>query len=80
MASDVLQDAVVRNLEIIGEATKWLSDSCRKQHPQIPWLEMAGMRDVLIHAYDRVDLEEVWITLSEQLPALLVQIEPLISV
>lgn len=64
LASDVLQDAVVRNLEIIGEATKW---------------EMAGMRDVLIHAYDRVDLEEVWITLSEQLPALLAQIEPVLS-
>ena len=41
---------------------------------------MAGMRDVLIHAYDRVDLEEVWITLSKQLPALLSQIEPLLSV
>ena len=64
LASDVLQDAVVRNLEIIGEATKW---------------EMAGMRDVLIHAYDRVDLEDVWITLSEQLPALLAQIEPVLS-
>jgi uncharacterized protein with HEPN domain len=75
MASDVLQDAVVRNLEIIGEATKRLSDACRQQHPQIPWRQMAGMRDVLIHAYDRVDLEEVWITLSEQLPALQAQIE-----
>jgi uncharacterized protein with HEPN domain len=80
MASDVLQDAVVRNLEIIGEATKRLSDACRQQHPQIPWRQMAGMRDVLIHAYDRVDLEEVWITLSEQLPALQAQIEPLLRV
>jgi uncharacterized protein with HEPN domain len=71
LASDVL--------EIIGEATKRLSDSCRQQHPLIPWREMAGMRDVLIHAYDRVDLEEVWITLSEQLPALLAQIEPVLS-
>jgi hypothetical protein len=62
MASDILQDAVVRNLEIIGETTKRLSDACRQQHPQIPWRQMAGMRDVLIHAYDRVDLEEVWIT------------------
>ncbi len=79
LASDVLQDAVVRNLEIIGEATKRLSDSCRQQHPLIPWREMAGMRDVLIHAYGRVDLEEVWITLSEQLPALLAQIEPVLS-
>jgi uncharacterized protein with HEPN domain len=52
LSSDVLQDAVVRNLEIIGEATKRLSDRCRQCHPQIPWREMAGMRDVLIHAYD----------------------------
>lgn len=80
LASDVLQDAVVRNLEIIGEVTKRLSDAFRQQHPQMPWREMAGMRDVLIHAYDRVDLEEVWITLNEQLAALLVQIEPLINV
>jgi len=43
-------------------------------------LEMAGRRDVLIHAYDRVDLKEVWITLSEQLPVLLLQIEPVLSV
>ena len=78
-ASDVFQDAVVRNLEIIGETTKRLSDTVRQQHPQIPWREMAGMRDVLILAYDRVDLEEVWITMSEQLPALLARIEPLLS-
>jgi uncharacterized protein with HEPN domain len=50
LASDVLQDAVVRNFEIIGEATKRLSDTLRHQHPQIPWREMAEMRDVLIHA------------------------------
>ena len=78
-SSDYLQDAVVRNLEIIGEATKRLSDNYRNDHPGIPWRQMAGMRDVLIHAYDRVDLEEVWITLSEQLPELMVKIEMLIQ-
>jgi uncharacterized protein with HEPN domain len=79
LASDVLEDAVVRNLEMIGEATKRLSDSCRQQHPLIPCREMAGMRDVLIHAYDRVDLEEVWIALTEQQPGLLAEIETLLS-
>jgi uncharacterized protein with HEPN domain len=78
LSSDVLQDAVIRNLEVIGEATKRLSEDCRQQHPDIPWRAMAGMRDVLIHAYDRVDLEEVWITLSEQLPVLQAQIENLL--
>ncbi len=54
-----LQDAVIRCLEILGEATKSLSPEFRPLHPDLPWRAMAGMRDVLIHAYDQVDLEEV---------------------
>ena len=57
---DYLQDAVIRCLEILGEASKRLSPELRLQHPDLPWRAMAGMRDVLIHAYDQVDLEEVW--------------------
>jgi uncharacterized protein with HEPN domain len=57
---DYLQDAVVRCLEILGEASKRLSPELRRLHPQVPWRAMAGMRDILIHAYDQVDLEEVW--------------------
>jgi uncharacterized protein with HEPN domain len=60
LARDYLQDAVIRCLEIVGEATKRLSPELRLLHPGVPWRAMAGMRDVLIHAYDRVDLEEVW--------------------
>lgn len=59
MASTLIQDAVIRNLEIIGEATKALSPVFRKQHPNIPWSSMAGMRDVLIHGYMGVDLKIV---------------------
>lgn len=55
-----LQDAVIRCLEVLGEATKRLSREIREQNPQLPWRAMAGMRDVLIHAYDQIDLEEVW--------------------
>ena len=55
-----LQDAVIRCLEVLGEATKRLSRELREQNPQLPWRAMAGMRDVLIHAYDQIDLEEVW--------------------
>ena len=55
-----LQDAVIRCLEILGEATKRLSSDLRLLNPAVPWRAMAGMRDVLIHAYDQVDLEEVW--------------------
>jgi uncharacterized protein with HEPN domain len=78
-ATEYLQDAVIRCLQVIGEATKRLSRDLRAQNPEIPWREMAGMRDVLIHAYDRVDLEEIWITLSEQLPRLKEQIETLLE-
>ncbi|MFM7456337.1 MAG: DUF86 domain-containing protein [Vulcanococcus sp.] len=59
-STDYLQDALIRCLEVIGEATKRLSPSWRDRHPSIPWRAMAGMRDLLIHAYDTVDLEEVW--------------------
>ena len=60
LAKDYLQDAVIRCLEILGEATKRLSPEFRCLHHDLPWRAMAGMRDVLIHAYDQVDLEEVW--------------------
>ena len=72
------QLAVVRCLEVIGEAAKRLSKEFREKHPAIPWSAMAGMRDVLIHAYDRVDLERVWTTLRDDLPSLIKNIEGLV--
>ncbi len=64
------QDAVVRNLEIIGEATKRISKETRQTHPEIPWSEIAGTRDRLIHAYFDVDLNEVWIMVERDVPLL----------
>src|SRR3954471_15604003 len=64
------QDAVVRQLEIIGEATKRLSQALRDQHPQIPWRQVAGLRDVLIHDYATVDLPAVWEITQKDLPPL----------
>jgi uncharacterized protein with HEPN domain len=61
-------DAVVRNLEIIGEATKNIPESARKQYPSVPWRDMAGMRDRLIHGYFGVNLDVVWKTVKERLP------------
>ena len=58
--TDYLQDALIRCLEVMGEAVKRLSPELREQHSDLPWRGMAGMRDLLIHVYDRVDLEEVW--------------------
>ncbi|OQY03611.1 MAG: hypothetical protein B6I25_07865 [Planctomycetales bacterium 4572_13] len=71
------QDAVIRNLEIIGEATKGLSASFRKQHTDIPWKQMAAMRDRFIHHYFGINLDIVWGVATEELPAVAEQIETL---
>ncbi len=60
-------NAVIRSLEIIGEATKKIPDSVRGQFPEEPWKEIAGMRDKLIHEYFGVDLQVVWTTINEDL-------------
>ncbi len=72
------QSAVVRQLEIIGEATKRLSEEFRANYPEIPWRQMVGMRDILIHNYDDVDLNEVWYVAKISIPTLIKQIEPLV--
>ena len=65
----MIQDAVIRNFEVIGEAIKRLPDEYRDRHPEIPWRLMAGFRDVLIHGYEGVDLARVWLAASKDLPA-----------
>ncbi len=62
--------AVIRALEVIGEATKRIPQAVRDQYPEVSWTEMAGMRDKLIHDYTSVSLEVVWKTASEDLPVL----------
>ena len=67
-ADDKTASAVLRKFEIIGEATKGMPEEIRAKHPQVPWREMAGMRDRLIHFYSGVDYELVWRTIKERLP------------
>jgi uncharacterized protein with HEPN domain len=64
------QDAVYRRLEIIGEAANRLPDEFKKQYPQIPWIKIVGMRNVLIHEYDSIDLDRVWETIQKDIPEL----------
>jgi uncharacterized protein with HEPN domain len=63
-----VQDAVVRRLEIIGEAVKNIDDDFRNKYPQIPWKKIAGMRDIIAHEYFGVKLERVWDVLRKDLP------------
>jgi uncharacterized protein with HEPN domain len=72
--------AVVRALEIIGEAAKGIPQTVRLQAPEIPWRDMCGIRDKVIHDYSNVDLEIVWRTIVEDLPTLVVQIDELIRI
>ena len=66
----LIQDAVIRNFEIIGEATKKISKQFTQKHSGIPWQDMAGMRDKLIHDYLDVDLDVIWRTIESDLPLL----------
>jgi uncharacterized protein with HEPN domain len=77
--STLVQDAVVRQFEIIGEATKRLSDDLKQQYPEVPWKDMAGMRDVLIHDYINVEIDIVWKTVTDYVQPLLEQINRIIK-
>jgi len=63
-------DAVLRNLEIIGEAAKHIPENIQTQHPEIPWKRVIGLRNVVIHHYFGVDLSIVWVIIKKQLPEL----------
>ena len=70
IAAEELQDAVIRNIEVIGEAAKRVSPGTRSQLAELDWKRICGMRDVLIHDYIGVDLEEVWSVASTRVPEL----------
>ena len=67
MENPMVQDAVVRNLEILGEAVRGVSPTTREAHPEIPWRKIAGTRDRVIHGYFRVDLDIVWEIVEKEL-------------
>ena len=73
------QDAVLRRLEIIGEAVKHLPDEIRNDHPDVPWRQIAGMRDIIIHEYFGITLEMVWVMATEDILDLKAKVKEIIE-
>ena len=71
----LIQDGVIRQIQVIGEATKKISDNTRQKYPSVPWKDIAGMRDKLIHDYFGIDLDAVWDTVEKDIPILKNEIE-----
>lgn len=79
MTDTMRQDALLRKLEVIGEAVKNLSENSKQRRPEIPWRQIAGMRDRLTHDYFGVDLALVWVTVEKDVPALKAAVEALLA-
>lgn len=73
--NELIQDAIIRNFEVIGEASKKISSDFKKVYNEIPWKEISGMRDKLIHDYLGVDIEVIWKTIERDLPVLLKELK-----
>ena len=78
MTDSLRQDAILRQLTILGEASKKISNELRAIHPEMPWRKIAGFRDVVVHDYFGVDLKEVWRIIRDDLRALVKLLEPLV--
>jgi uncharacterized protein with HEPN domain len=74
MKDERTKDAILRNIQIIGEATKHIPDSLVAAHPDIDWSGIAGTRDIITHRYFRVDWHLIWTSIQEELPVLKVQV------
>jgi uncharacterized protein with HEPN domain len=78
LADAMMQDAVERNLGVIGEAARRLSQGFKEAHPEIPWRKIVALRNVLVHEYDEVDQGEIWGLVTRHVPALIEQLTALI--
>jgi uncharacterized protein with HEPN domain len=79
VTDSMLEDAVVRRLTVLGEAAARVDAVFRAAHPEIPWRSIVGLRNVVTHQYDRLNLDEVWTVATEDAPRLLLQLERLLE-
>lgn len=77
--NDLVSDAVIKNILVIGEATKNISDEIREANPHVEWRKMAGMRDMMIHGYFSINYRIVWDVVQNKIPALKKQMEQLLK-
>ena len=76
---ELIQDGIVRNLEIIGEAVKHIPEDAKKDYPEVEWRKIAGLRDILIHAYFGIDVEVIWDIVKNKIPNLKEKIKKILS-
>lgn len=77
--NQMLMDAVIRNLEIIGEATKNIPDEVKQKHPQIEWRKIGDLRNIIIHGYFRIDYDILWDIVQNKIPNLAIKIEEVLK-
>ncbi len=75
---DLRQFAVTRAVEIIGEAASNVTDDCQKEHPQIDWAEIKGMRNRLAHAYFDINLDVLWVAVQDEIPRLVEELQKIV--
>ncbi len=78
-ANEVVQQAVMRLIQVIGEAARQVSSAFKEAHPDIPWNDIVGMRHRLVHEYFRINVAEVWLVVERDLPDLIPRLEPLVE-
>jgi uncharacterized protein with HEPN domain len=79
LRSRLVQDAVIRNFEVMGEAAKRVSKRSRDKYPAVPWKRMTGFRDILIHQYEGVELEKIWNIIAQELPKVKIEIASILT-